>query len=163
MSLKDILAQYGLELAITAGIIGTLIQISPIKINPWSALSKLIRKFFAGDLADDVKGLREDIKGIKADVGALKAKRDEDRALMSRSRILAFGDELLRDGHPRHTKERFDQVLRDCKLYEDYCDTHPEFENNVAVLTIKLIKEVYEDHMRKQDFLGYGPIEGTPR
>ena len=42
-----------------------------------------------------------------------------------------------------HTKEHFDQILDDIKTYDDYCQTHPEFENNKTVITTQVILETY--------------------
>ena len=53
----------------------------------------------------------------------------------------------------RHTKEHFDQILRDITSYERYCDDHPHFENNTTVLTSQRIKDIYEDCLAKADFL----------
>ena len=76
---------------------------------------------------------------------------DERDAILCRSRILLFGDEILHE--VRHSKEHFDQILLDISTYENYCDTHPTFENNQSVMTIQNIKDVYHDCMKKHDFL----------
>ena len=57
------------------------------------------------------------------------------------------------DPRVRHTKEHFDQILRDITSYERYCDDHPHFENNTTVLTSQRIKDIYEDCLAKADFL----------
>ena len=74
------------------------------------------------------------------------AKADE-----SRSRILRFGDEVRRE--ILHTEEHWIDILRDIDRYEDYCDTHPNYENNRAAATISHLKKVYKDHIRNNDFL----------
>ncbi len=69
----------------------------------------------------------------------------------ARSRALAFGDEVRR--HIPHTKEAWDDILRDIDQYEDFCAAHPNYENNRAVATISHLKKVYKDHIKNNDFL----------
>lgn len=69
----------------------------------------------------------------------------------ARSRALAFGDEVRR--HVQHTKEAWDDILREIDQYEDFCATHPNYENNRAAATISHLKKVYKDHIRNNDFL----------
>ena len=76
---------------------------------------------------------------------------DERDAILCRSRILLFGDEILHE--VRHSKEHFDQILLDISTYEDYCREHPAFENNIARQTIELIQTVYHDCLIQHDFL----------
>ena len=110
----------------------TLIQVAPIKVNPWSAVAKAIGRAINGEVIAKVDQLERD-------------------AISCRSRILHFGDETIHG--VRHTKEHFDQILRDITTYERYCDNHPNFENNTTVLTSKRIKDIYEDCLEKADFL----------
>lgn len=74
------------------------------------------------------------------------AKADE-----SRIRILRFGDEVRRE--VLHTEEHWTDVLHDIDRYEQYCDTHPDYENNRAKHTIKYLKAVYDGRLKKNDFL----------
>lgn len=121
-----------------------LVEIAPIKINPWSWLAKTAGRALNGEMLDKLSALERDVRQIKDD-----ASRRE--AVMARTRILRFGDEIL---HKEiHTKEHFDQTLRDITAYEQYCDNHPEFENSCAVLTIQKIKDTYMERLEKNDFL----------
>ena len=53
----------------------------------------------------------------------------------------------------RHTEEEFNEILYSIKRYERYCDDHPEYENNRAVLAIENIERVYKECMATHDFL----------
>ena len=53
----------------------------------------------------------------------------------------------------RHTKEEFDEILYSVTYYERYCEDHPKYENNRAVLAIENIKRVYKECMETNDFL----------
>lgn len=122
----------------------TVIQIAPIKINPWSALAKAIGRAINGEVIAKVDQLERDLV-------RMKAAQEERDAINCRSRILHFGDETIHG--VRHTKEHFDQILRDITTYEQYCDDHPNFENNTTVLTSQRIKNIYEDCLKTADFL----------
>ena len=116
----------------------TLVQITPIKVNPWSAIARAIGKALIG--GDIMAKLEEHIRV------------DDDRdADMHRYRLLRFNTELLRK--TRHTKEEFDEILYSVTYYERYCEDHPKYENNRAVLAIENIKRVYKECMETNDFL----------
>lgn len=68
-----------------------------------------------------------------------------------RAQILHFNNELLRPIY--HTKEEFVEVLAKIDDYERYCEEHPEYPNNRAVLAIENIREVYKERLKKRDFL----------
>ena len=122
----------------------TLIQIAPIKINPWSWLARSIGRAFNRETLDRLDTLEKDVKDIKV-------KNEEREATECRSAILRFGDEI-RHG-TRHSKEHFDQILLDISYYEHYCDTHKNFENNIAIMTIEKIKDTYRKCMDEDSFL----------
>ena len=122
----------------------TLIQIAPIKLNPWSALAKAIGRAINGEVIAKVDRLERELLDMKEN-------QEERDAISCRARILHFGDETIHG--VRHTKEHFDQILRDITTYERYCDDHPNFENNTTVLTSQRIKDIYEECLKTKDFL----------
>lgn len=116
----------------------TLVQITPIKVKPWSAIARAIGKALIG--GDIMAKLEEHIR--------VDDERDAD---MHRYRLLRFNTELLRK--TRHTKEEFDEILYSVTYYERYCQDHPKYENNRAVLAIENIKRVYRECLETNDFL----------
>lgn len=122
----------------------TLIQIAPIKLNPWSALAKAIGRAINGEVIAKVDRLERELLDMKEN-------QEERDAISCRARILHFGDETIHG--VRHTKEHFDQTLRDITTYERYCDDHPNFENNTTVLTSQRIKDIYEECLKTKGFL----------
>ena len=116
----------------------TLVQIAPVKLNPWSWLARMVGKALNG--GDVMAKLEEHIR--------VDDERDAD---MHRYRLLRFNTELLRKA--RHTKEEFDEILYSVTCYERYCADHPKYENNRAVLAIENIKRVYKECMKTNDFL----------
>lgn len=140
MSVKDILlGGGGLVLVLM-----TLIQITPIKINPWSALAKAFGKAINADISSRLDEIEKKLdEHIKMD--------DHRSADNFRAQILHFNNELLRPIY--HTKEEFIEVLAKIDEYERYCEEHPEYPNNRAVLAIENIREVYKERLKKRDFL----------
>lgn len=122
----------------------TLIQIAPVKINPWSAVLGWFGKQINKDLLVQMKTMKSEIDII----------RDENREIHAkdcRVRILRFSDEIYLGQN--HSQEHFKQILGDITHYENYCDRHPEFENQIAVAAIAQIKDTYNTRLRKHDFL----------
>lgn len=129
----------------------TLIQVTPIKINPWTWLGRCIGRAINGEVLEKVESLNGKVETLSVDFANNKAEDEEEWISLSRSHILRFGDELLH-GVP-HSKEHFDQILLDITKYEHYCDTHPDFPNGKAIATIKQIKKIYQTCLDENNFL----------
>ena len=125
-------------------IIMTLIQITPIKINPWSWLARCIGRAINKEVIDKVDNLGEELADHKE-------KSEERHTTLCRAHILRFGDEV-RHGI-LHSKEGYDNILLDIDSYEEYCEKHPAYKNNVALATIKNIKRMYDKHLEEDSFL----------
>lgn len=122
----------------------TLIQVAPIKVNPWSWLAKLIHGFLFADI--DKK-----LDSISDKVDKLERQACEDKALQARTHILRFSDELYNG--EKHSKEYFDDILSDVDRYEKYCEETPSFRNNRTVMSTQLIKDTYAKLMEEHKFL----------
>lgn len=150
--MSDILNAIGVPTASVAVIIlMTLIQISPLKINPWSWLAKQIGKGINGEVIKRIDDLDKRVDGLDKKITDQGEKEDERAAVNHRVRILRFGDELL-EGR-KHTKDSYDQVLTDITDYNQYCDDHPKFRNNQTMATVKYIEDSYQERLKKHDFL----------
>ena len=103
------------------------------------------------DILTAVRGVEGRVATLEDRVGSLQDDQEKDRAEYARLRVLRFNGELLRN--QKHTKEEFDQVLDDIDTYEDYCDDHPRYANNKAVLAIENVKRCYESCLKQHDFL----------
>lgn len=128
-----------------------LIQIAPIKLNPWSTMARRLGRAINHDMLSKFENLEKDVAELRKVGDAREAKEDERNAKAYRMRILRFGDEI-RHGQ-LHSAEHYNDVLQDITDYEAYCVSHPGFKNQKAQSTIKLIAKAYEEHMRKNDFL----------
>lgn len=133
MSIYETIASGGGVLVV----IMTLVQFSPIKVNPWSWIARAIGRAVNAEV----------IKKLDAHI-TMDDRRTADG---HRARILHFNNELLRD--IGHTQEEFFEVLNEIDAYEEYCGQHPEYPNNRAVLAIENIRDVYKERLRKHDFL----------
>lgn len=101
--------------------------------------------------ADQQNVILAKLGDIENRMDKMEAEDAEREAKHSRIRILRFGDECSHD--VRHSREHFEQVIEDVDAYETYCADHPDFKNNKAVLTIKLIKETYQRRLLNNDFI----------
>ena len=122
----------------------TILQIAPIKINPWSAILN-----WFGDLFNS--GIYKRLEKIETDVKEIKETSAEKDAVTARVRILRFNDELL--NNVDHSKDYFDQILNDIDMYEQYCADHPKFKNNITLFAISNIKKCYDHCMANRKFL----------
>ena len=132
------------------GVVGLLvilvgmIKIPKIELNIWNLLGRTIGRSINKEVMDQVKDLSSKVSDLET-AGEL------ERVRFARQRILRFNDEILCG--QKHSKEHFDEILDDIDIYEDYCSTHEEYENNKAVLAIRTIKKTYDKCMDNHDFL----------
>lgn len=129
----------------------TVIQVTPIRINPWSWLLSRLGRAVNHEIYDMFGDMKTDMEGIKRHQRHLEETLDERDAISSRVRIVRFGDEISHG--LEHSQESFFQVLDDIDHYEDYCSSHPGFINNRTVMTTRLIKETYKKRLEKGDFI----------
>lgn len=95
-------------------------------------------------------GEKKELKGIKSAIEALSDKVDRNQAILARTHILRFDDELINGID--HSKEYFSQQLQDIDTYEAYCKLHPDFRNNYAVIASEHIKKVYAELLDKGEW-----------
>lgn len=101
--------------------------------------------------SDKIDSVENKVDHLSQKHDAFESVCDEREAKQKRTVILRFGDEILHG--VLHSKEHYDQILLDCTDYEQFCDDHPHFANNVAVQTIAMIKRTYRTRMEEKSFL----------
>lgn len=120
----------------------TLIQVAPIKLDPWAWLARWFKKILMGDIDKKL----DDISNKQLE---LEEQIKESEAKTARTHILRFADELY-TRQIKHSKDYFDDILDDIKDYELYCDSHKKFKNGKTEMAVTLIKktysELYDDH-----------------
>lgn len=131
-----------------------IIQIAPIKISPFTWLAKKIGNALTADLKSDLKNdfneLNDKVNNIETKLETHIADNKQERAADYRARIIRFNDEIMEE--KTHTKEYYDNILEDIDKYEAYCNSHPDYPNNKAVMAIHNIKAKYEEHMENNSF-----------
>ena len=142
LTLGDIVGRIVLALAA----ISFVIQISPIKLNPWSWVARKVGGALNRDILDKVDSIAFDVKELRCIV-------DENSARLAREKILEFGDDLIFQPERKHSKDRFDDVIQHITEYDVYCAGHPEFKNHMTAATTKLILDTYEKCMKNHTFL----------
>lgn len=92
----------------------------------------------------------EKIDNIIELIDKLSKKVDGNAAVLARTHILRFDDELMNGID--HSQEYFRQQLDDIDTYEKYCTGHPDFRNSYAVSAIKHIRDTYQSLLEKHEF-----------
>lgn len=147
MSIKEILLNGGGIILVLM----TLIEIVPVKINPWSAIARIIGKALNASVLKEIEDVKSECKETKQTLDEHIRIDDERNADAHRQRVLAFNNELLRD--IPHTEEDFIEILAVIDFYEKYCELHPDYKNNRAVHAVAHIKRIYDERLQKHDFL----------
>lgn len=111
----------------------------------WQFITFLIDRF------DKKKKSNEDIvieiEKVSDKVDEVSKKVDMNQAILARTHILRFSDEL-KNGI-EHSQEYFRQQLDDCDTYDAYCEAHPEFMNSYTMIANKHIKEIYNKLLKE--------------
>ena len=154
LAIKD----YALNILAVLATLSIVIEVSPIKINPWSKLAENIGKAFNKPALDKIASVEQQLKKTNEKLAETNEKLDGhmandelQKAEDARAAVLRFNNELLRN--IPHTREEFFEVLQKIDIYEDYCDRHKDYENNRAVHAIANINRVYDERLAKHDFL----------
>ena len=84
----------------------------------------------------------------------LSDKIDHNAAVLARTHILRFDDELLNG--IEHSREYFRQQLDDIDTYDDFCERHPDFKNSYTVMASEHIKSTYKRLVEKGVFMEGG-------
>lgn len=123
----------------------------------WELLKAVIDKLFNRKrVTIEEIGAKLDSQGRQIDSleEAFNQKNKEDsekEAKAARRRILRADDEI-RMG-TKHSKDFFEDVLRDIDAYEEYCDEHPHFKNRCAESAIRNVSETYDTCKAENSFL----------
>lgn len=155
MEISKILSQLqgvGLgNIVVIFAILLSLIQVAPIKIDPWTKFFTWIGKLVNGDLMTEIKGIKTELDSLKKRMVQDEESRDLDRAETARREILIFDDELRRG--IEHSEELFNQIFESIKFYEKYCRKHTDYANHKAVNAVSNINDVYKRVKAENKFI----------
>lgn len=110
----------------------TLVELSPIKINPWKWFGDLL----FGEFRKELSELKRDFEETKADD--------------MRWNILNFANSCRR--HEEHSKDEWRHVMSQIRYYEEYTEKK-NIQNGVIDEDAKYLRELYHERNVKNDFL----------
>ena len=155
MSVEDILAPIGVDMPAVTGttsfvfiiiiLLMTIIQVTPIKINPWDFVLGWIGDRMNSHIIKKVDTLDQKLTGHiqESREGSIKRKR---------LRILAFVDDGING--KRYTKEAYENMIRECDDYEKFIK-ETGLPNGVIEASIDVIRTRYRQHLNDGDFAEY--------
>lgn len=150
MSLFEILGGGGISIVCLL----TLIQIAPIKVNPWEKIFKLFGRWASSELMIEVNKVQDTLSELDERVDLIERDIEAREIKTIRFHLYRFADEISRG--VKHSQEFFDQILDDISTYERYCKNHPDFKNDKATASMLIIKEVYMECVKNNSFLKKG-------
>ena len=126
----------------------TFVEVTPIKLNPWSAIFGWFGKKLNKEVIDKI-----DIMEKRLDTHIKDSEQQELRS--RRTCILDFSSSVIRGVN--YHREKFDFMINECDQYEEYCKKN-DIKNGVAEASIAEIRRIYKEHLRNNDFL----VESEP-
>lgn len=151
MTISELLSEYGVAGGVCLVLFLSLIEISPLKINPWGKLFGAFGRAINKEMLKELSDLKTEVKKVDERVSKMDERIDENNVIQCRSRILIFGDEVSHGQN--HSREHFRQVLSDITSYNSYCHEHPEFQNDMTKITSKRIEDDYMERDKIDNFL----------
>lgn len=128
--------------------LGIFVQFTPIKFNPLSWIARKIGRAMNGDWQDKMD---ERMDHFEKQVDKMEFSMAEANAKNNRTKILRFGDEILRG--QKHSKDHFDEILQSITEYDIYCEDHKDFKNHMTDITAKRILDTYKQCLEENSFL----------
>lgn len=128
----------------------TLIEIVPIKINPWRWLFKWIGSAVNAEDRKNIQEIKDGLDKVNKTVDEIKKEREKDKASDKRWRILDF---INSSRHSRtHTREEWNHALSELAEYEKFCEDN-DIPNGVIDEGAKYLRDLYQENCRNNNFL----------
>ena len=157
MTLLKILEEASQSHAFWTVVVLTIIQIAPIKINPWSFIWKLLGKFFCwisrlslAPVINKMDEIDKKVDKVQSEINIVKKEFEVKNANDWRWDILDFFNSA-RNGRP-HSKEEWDHAIDQVKKYERHVEIHG-IDNGVLEEASRWLRNKYQEHIEKDDFL----------
>lgn len=153
MSLQSILSWLGLSpvggAALAIFIASGFIEVSKIKLNPWSALIRWIGARINTDMKNELTELKKEITEIKKEQETVKKDVQSHIVTSHRNAVIRFATECM--NHTKHTKSQFDYVFREYRNYEQYCEKNG-IKNDEVKESIEYIRRIYRKCLDEGEF-----------
>ena len=140
-------------------ILMSLIQIAPIKLDPWTAIISWLGSHLNKDVIDKMDSLEKRVKDVDDRLSDHINKSELEKLEKRRATILEFGSSVMR-GINYH-QEEFNFMIKECDFYEEYCNKNG-VANGVAKASISEIRRIYQEKLRSDDFLKEGVSDNMP-
>lgn len=124
-------------------VLSVFIQITPIKINPWSTLFKWVGKLITADTRKDIA----DLKNMVSKQQHTIYDNEKDRI---RFTVLDFANSCR--NNRRHTKDEFEYIIKLKSKYDDLLQQTGD-KNGVFELEYEYILKLYKKCQDENDFL----------
>lgn len=108
----------------------------------------LLNRVFAKHDRNDA--VLKKLEELDRKIDGLGERVDENAAVLARTHILRFSDEL--QNGIRHSSDYFRQQMDDIRTYERYCEAHPDFANGYTEAAARYISRTYDKLLEKGEF-----------
>jgi len=133
MQLLELLQIIDVKILVVLPVLLTIVQIAPIKLNPWDNLFRWVGRKLNSEIHDKFEQLEERVEQVRKDT--------EERAIADmRWHILNFA-RTCRIGE-EHTKEQWNHVLDQIEKYEKFIRDH-DLTNGVIKQDTLYIRDLY--------------------
>lgn len=123
--------------------LSVVVEVAPIKVNPWSALLKWIGRIINDDVVTRLQRLEE-----RAD--AQRKSIDENEMDRIRWEVLDFANACR--NHVRHTKDEFQHIISLNTKYHNLLEKYQQ-ANGVFDAEYDYILELYKELQHNNEFL----------
>lgn len=151
MNLQGLIGLYTGDNGITYGILTvlltmTVVQVAPIKIDPWKFIFEKIGGWLNSSIIARVESIER-----KLDNHILEYEHDKVEGM--RTKILDFANACM-NNRPQ-TQEAYVYMLKICDNYEEYIQSNGQRNGEVS-LAMNEIKRLYSENMQNNSFLKEG-------
>ena len=147
----DLMNSYSGLTTIAVVVLASLLEVSKIKINPWSRIAKTIGNAMNAGVMDEIKQVKTAQEETRKKLDDHIEESEERKADNYKSRVLRFNNELVRG--LGHTEEDYNEILDIIWKYENYCKTHENYQNNKMPHAIKNVERMYDEMLKTNGFL----------
>ena len=123
--------------------IAIFIQITPIKWNPLTSLFKWIGKLITADTSKKLEEMSEQIEEMRDDI-------DENEKDRIRWEVLEFANSCR--NNVKHSRDEFQHIITLNDKYRELLKKTGD-KNGVFTTEYEWIHKIYEERLRKNDFL----------
>nr|DAP06908.1 MAG TPA: hypothetical protein [Caudoviricetes sp.] len=137
-------------IVVALGGLGTFVEVSKIKINPWSSLFKWIGKKMNEEVMEEIKDLKKSDEEICKKQAEIERQQAIDTADTIKAEVFSFYNECKRG--LKHSEAEFNHIAQQNKKYLAIIEVTKE-PNGVYEAEYEYIMEIFKEAMAKNDFL----------